>query len=117
MAQQERIPGKINTSQWSTLSGNVHPNALSTYDQGRVDDALEMTSVMLVAKPSASQQAALDQLLADLQNPASAVYRHWLTPEEYADRFGLSAGDISKIEEWAHGQQLTVTGVARGGTR
>src|ERR1035438_4452907 len=76
MAQQERIPGKINTSQWSTLRGNIHPNVRSTYDQGRVDDALEMSSVMLVVKPSASQQAALDQLLADLQNPTSAAYRH-----------------------------------------
>src|ERR1019366_5341326 len=114
IAQQERIAGKINTSQWITVSGHIHPSARSAYDQGKADDALELNSVMLVSKPSISQQADLDRLLADLQNPTSTRYHTWLTPEEYADRFGLSASDISKIEEWAEGQQLTVTGVARG---
>src|SRR5580693_3315330 len=33
-------------------------------------------------------RAALEQLLADQQNPASSSYRKWLTPKEFAERFG-----------------------------
>jgi len=36
-------------------------------------------------------------MLADQQNPSSPQFHKWLTPEEYGDRFGLSAGDHSKI--------------------
>src|ERR1035438_3979303 len=69
LAQRDRIAGRVNTSQWSAINGNVHPNARSEYDQGKADDSLLLNSVTLVLKPSASQQADLDQLLADQQDP------------------------------------------------
>jgi len=40
-----------------------------------------------------AQQAALEQLLKEQQDPASPNYHNWLTPETYADRFGASAAD------------------------
>jgi uncharacterized protein (TIGR03437 family) len=112
-AQRTRIPGNIDTRQWAPLRGDVHPEARSEYDQGEADPSLQMSSVVLVLKPSGAQQAALDKLLADQQNPASAGYHQWLTPEEYADRFGVAQSDIDKIAAWAQSEQLTVTGVAR----
>jgi uncharacterized protein (TIGR03437 family) len=114
VAQPNRIAGKIVDSQRFTLSGHIHPNARSEYDQGKADPALELNSVTLVLKPSASQQAALNQLLAEQQDPASKNYHNWLTPEQYADRFGASQDDIDKIAAWLKSQQLTVTSVARG---
>ena len=35
--------------------------------------------------------SALSAYIAGLTNPASPVYRHFLTPSEYANRFGASA--------------------------
>ncbi len=64
-------------------------------------------------KPSAPQQADLDQLLADQQNPSSPNYRKWLTPEEFGDRFGLNNSDISKISAWLTMQGLEVKTVGR----
>jgi uncharacterized protein (TIGR03437 family) len=73
-----------------------------------------MQAVRLYFKPSASQQTALRQLLANQQNPASADFHKWLTPEQYADRFGLSQNDVSKIRAWLQSQELQVQRVARG---
>jgi uncharacterized protein (TIGR03437 family) len=112
-AQPSRIVGNINTSQWTSLPGNVHVNARPEYDQGKAPDSLQVQSVTLELGPSASQQTALNQLLLDQQNPRSSSYHRWLTPEEYADRFGVSKSDLAKIGDWARSQGLKVTGTAR----
>ena len=65
-------------------------------------------------KPSAAQQSALDQTLANQQNPASPNYHKWLTPEQYADQFGVSQSDINKICRVAGIQGFTIDQVARG---
>jgi subtilase family serine protease len=36
---------------------------------------------------SAGTMADLDEFLIDLRNPASASYRHFLTPQEFTARF------------------------------
>jgi len=41
-------------------------------------------------KPSGAQQADLNQLLLAQQDSTSSNYRQWLTPEQYADRFGAA---------------------------
>jgi uncharacterized protein (TIGR03437 family) len=112
-AQPNRIIGNINSQQWMPLAGHVRAGARSEYDQGKAPDSLKMPSVTLVLKPSGSQQAALDRLLLDQQNPKSTNYHRWLTPEEYADRFGVSTSDLGKIADWARSEGLTVTGTAR----
>ena len=48
------------------------------------------------------------------QTPGSPNYHHWLTPEEYGQRFGVSDADLGKITQWLQEQGLQVTSVARG---
>ena len=111
--QPNRISGQITGAERFTLSGNIHPNARAEYHQGRAPASLKLSYVTLVLRPSASQQAALDELLLDQQNPTSAQYHKWLTPEEYASRFGASEEDIDKMVAWLQSQHLTVAHVAR----
>jgi len=113
-AQSNRIAGRISGSQRFTLTGHLHPLARSEYDQGPVDRSMAMSRVTFVLQPSPAQQADLVQLLAAQQDPSSANYHKWLTPEAYADRFGLSQDDIATIVAWLQSQNLTVTSVARG---
>jgi subtilase family serine protease len=113
-AQADRISGPIDSSQKTVLPGTVHPLAKAEYDQGTVGSTLPFSSVTLVMAPSPSQQAALDQLLAEQQDRTSPNYHKWLTPEQYADRFGLSQNDINRIGLWLQSQGLTVVRVARG---
>jgi subtilase family serine protease len=88
-------------------------NARSEYDRGKADASLEMNPIMLVFRPAGSQQADLTRLLSDQQDPLSGDYRRWLTPEEYAERSGLSKSDTGKIAGWPQSQGFKVISVAR----
>ncbi len=112
--QQSRITRPVNNQQRVTLRGHVHPKARAEFDQGRVSPAMEIEYVTLNLAPGAAQQAALDQLLKDQQTQDSPSYHHWLTPEQYAERFGATDADIAKISAWAQSQGLNVVSVARG---
>jgi uncharacterized protein (TIGR03437 family) len=113
-AQQSRITKPIDNAQRVTLRGHIHPKATAANDQGRVAPSLKIPYITLTLTQSDAQKADLAKLLADQQNPSSPDYHHWLTPQQYADRFGVSTEDIGKIEQWLQGQGLKVEGVAQG---
>ena len=107
-AQPNRILSKIDNSQTFALPGRVHPHATAANDAGEVDSSFPLPNMTMVLHPTAAQQAKLQQLLQDQQNPAAPSYRQWLTPEQYADRFGVSASDAAQIATWLEGQGFTV---------
>ncbi|MBZ5607811.1 MAG: Ig-like domain repeat protein [Acidobacteriia bacterium] len=113
MAQRNRISGAIDNTRRAMLGGHLNPSARPEFDRGPVDPARVLARLTVVLKPSASQQADLERLLAAQQDPSSADYHRWLTPEQYADRFGASMDDIHQIAAWLASQNLKVTGVAR----
>lgn len=114
LAQQSRISSQIDRRRMLVLKGNVHPSAQPRFDEGPVDPSTTMDLVTLMLKPSESQQAALEQLLAEQQNPASPNYHRWLTPEEYAERFGVSRQDLAKIVSWLQSEGFAVDDISRG---
>jgi subtilase family serine protease len=111
---QSRITGPVGSGEMVALLGHVPRKADPQYDQGRVEPSFQLKEVTLLTLPSASQQKALSRLVAEQQDRSSANYHKWLTPEEYADRFGLSTNDIEKISTWLKSQGLSVVSVARG---
>ncbi|MGD1091829.1 MAG: protease pro-enzyme activation domain-containing protein [Bryobacteraceae bacterium] len=113
-AQQSRITAEINEGQRLTLTGHVHPKARPENDLGRVSPSMELSYVTVELAPSASQQADLQTLLAQQQDPASPNYHRWLTPEQYAERFGASADDVNAIASWLQGHGLSIAATARG---
>jgi len=113
-AQPSRIERAIDSRQRHTLAGHLHPQARVEDDQGRVLPSRQLSYVTLALAQSESQQAELDQLLADQQTPGSPSYHRWLSPEDFAQRFGVSEDDLNKIRAWLEGQGLTIAGVARG---
>ncbi len=56
-------------------------------------------------------QAQLEQLLADQQNPSSPEYHHFLTPEEFAARFGPA--DFDSVRDWLVSEGFQVNAVNR----
>ena len=58
-------------------------------------------------------QAALTQLVADQQNPASSHYHQWLTPEEFSKRFGPTDKQVADVIDWLKEQGFEVTAVNR----
>ncbi|MEP7354363.1 MAG: protease pro-enzyme activation domain-containing protein [Acidobacteriota bacterium] len=113
-AQRGRLTAPIQSRRRVQMHGHMRPQAIAENDQGPVDPTRVLSGVTLVLRPSADQQTALNQLLKDQQNPASPDYHHWLTPEQFADRFGTSPDDLAKIADWLKQQNLEVVGFARG---
>lgn len=112
-AQASRITGPVKNNERTTLAGNVHPKAIPANDQGRVSPSLEMPYITLVLSRSASQQAALEKLLAAQQTPGSPYYHQWLTPEQFGAQFGASDSDINTITQWLQQQGLKLVSVGR----
>src|SRR5579864_1438768 len=113
-APPNRITRPVDANQILALSGNLHRFAQSRFDRGAVDPGMRMDYMMLTVKPSGAQQAELDRLLADQQNPSSPRFHQWLTPEEFGNRFGLSPSDHSKVVAWLASQGFVVNDSGRG---
>jgi len=82
-----------------------------------MDGGTQLQGVSLVFKRTAAQEAAAEKLLADQLNPSSPSYHKWLTPEQYADRFGLNQADVDKVTAWLQSEGFAVSRVARGRTQ
>ncbi|HXN46927.1 MAG TPA: protease pro-enzyme activation domain-containing protein, partial [Bryobacteraceae bacterium] len=95
-----RLQAEIQNRETFRLTGNVHKQIASAEDQGEVAESLALPRITMHFKMTAAQQADLDRLLESQQDPSSPQFHQWLTPEEYADRFGLSAADLSRITGW-----------------
>ena len=104
---KDRVVRAVDTSQVTTVHGNVHPLARPEFDQGRVDPSMPM-HVTMTFKTTAAQQAELDTLLAAQQERGSPDYQRWLTPEQFGSRFGLSQADIDKVTGWLESQGFRV---------
>ncbi|MFZ0289123.1 MAG: protease pro-enzyme activation domain-containing protein [Candidatus Sulfotelmatobacter sp.] len=114
-AQPDRITGTINSSEMVALAKSLHPKAQPRYDQGPVDPSLKLSYITMLMAPSPSQQKALNQLLAQQQDPTSPNYHQWLTPQQFADQFGLSQNDLNKVTAWLKSQGFQILRV--GGSR
>ncbi len=95
----------------------AHPIARDGVDQGRVNGSMRIHRAALVFRLSPEQQTALDKLLEEQQEADSPNYHKWLTPEQYAARFGMSDADLAKVSSWLKSQGLTVNGFSRARTR
>lgn len=110
-----RIVDSIDETQLVTLKGDTHPLALSRYDQGAVSDSLPMEHMYLQLKRSPDQERALENLLADLQNPQSSSYHRWLTADELGRDYGPAQQDIDTVVNWLGSHGMQVNGVSKSG--
>jgi subtilase family serine protease len=78
---------------------------------GELPGDTAMMGMKLYLKPTAAQQADLDQLVADQQNPASPSYHHWLTPAQYGTRFGVADADLAVLKSWLQARGFSVDDV------
>lgn len=109
-----RVPAPIDESQVVTLDGNVHPFARPEFEIGDAPRGTRLDRMLLLLKPTSSQQSALDALLAAQQDPRSPLYHCWLTPSDYAARFGPNPNDLNRITSWLHAHGFNVNEIPAG---
>ena len=114
---QPRITSPIDSSSRATLAGSRPPRAAAADDLGAVPATLELHGISLLFSRSASQQAALDALVAAQQNTASPLYHQWINPDQYAAQFGVADSDIAAAETWLEQQGFSIDSVARSHNR
>jgi subtilase family serine protease len=94
-------------AQTQTLRGHV-PEVLSRLQSvGRLSSS---TNLHLAIGLPLRNQEALTNSLQQIYDPGSANYHHYLTPEQFAARFGPTEQDYQKVINFAKANGLTVTG-------
>src|SRR5580704_12033290 len=79
---------------WATSSARVSAQAVTT-------------GVYLAGQ----NQAGLAAYATAVSTPGNALYGHYLTPAQVAAEFGPTAGQVSAVQSWLTGADLTVTKV------
>lgn len=110
-APAARIVSPINDQQLTLLKNSVHPLANARNDRGAAPDDMKLNRIHLVLQRSATQEADLRQLIAQMHTPGSASYHKWLTPADFGARFGPSDQDIATVENWLTSKGFSVAGV------
>ncbi|HUX43644.1 MAG TPA: protease pro-enzyme activation domain-containing protein [Terracidiphilus sp.] len=95
------------------MKGSLHPFAQAQYQVGRMPTDTQLHGISIVFNRTPAQQADLKQLLADQQNPSSPLYHHWLTPQQFAARFGMAQSDIDKVQLWLQQQGFSIDSVSK----
>ena len=67
------------------------------------------TSLNLAIGLRLPDQPGLTRFVQDVSDPASPNYRHYLTPEQFTERFGPTAGDYQAVIAFAKAHNLKVT--------
>ncbi len=114
IAPQDRITQQIDESVRVTLTGNVHPLAAQASTSIPADFATPMEHMVLHLQASAQQEAQLEALVAQQNDPKSSKYRQFLAPKEFAAQFGVSVSDIAKVTGWLQSHGFTVDEVPAG---
>jgi subtilase family serine protease len=94
------------------LPGNTSPQAQPQFDRGPVPPSQVIQGIRLIARLAPARQAELNRFTAAQQDPASPDYHRWLTPQQYAQRFGWSAEDLARLRMWLESQGFKMIEVA-----
>ena len=106
-----RVTTPVENDALVTLKGNTHPMAQARYDQGAASTSLATGKLQLLLRRSPAQQVALREYLGSLQDPHSASFHKWLTPQSYGASFGIADQDLQTVENWLQSQGFKIEGV------
>jgi subtilase family serine protease len=85
------------------MAGSVAPFASHTKATGNVSGSRRL-SIELWLRPHVT---AAGRFASAVSTPGSPKFRHYLSPDGYAARFGASRSEASKVESWLRGQGFT----------
>src|SRR5215472_3469256 len=107
---QAQITQAIDETNRVALRGNTRPEAVFANDHGAVPGDFAMEHMLQQLKRSPEQEQALQQFLEELHTPSSSNFHHWLTAQQFGERFGVAKSDLYAIVSWleSHGFRVNV---------
>ena len=88
------------------VHGHIPKVTKRLHPQGRLDPNARLD--VAIGLPLRNREQ-LTNLLADIYNPASPNFRHFLKPDEFAASFAPSAADYQSVIDFAKAHHLTIT--------
>lgn len=110
----DRIRATIDDQSTVTLTGNRYPLARREFETGPAPADYRMERMLLVLETDPAQQRELEAFVEAQHDPGSPEYHHWLTPESFAERFGVSPGDVRQVTDWLSTHGFVVEEVPAG---
>jgi len=86
----------------------------ASFDRGPIAPSRILRNMTVLLQPGTAQRADLEQFVASQQDATSQSYHRWLTPEQYAERFGASGATVAKVAAWLQAKGMTDIRPARG---
>ncbi|MGW5720671.1 S53 family peptidase [Amycolatopsis sp. NPDC003865] len=105
------VPAAAATEPLVTLADNAAP-LVNSARTGDVAGGQRITAALAL---KLHNQQALEKFLADVQNPASPQYHHFLTPAQFTAEFGPTQADVSKAVSFL--EKSGATGIEVSGNR
>jgi len=103
-----RITQRLDEMDRVALVGNTHPEARAAKDRGVVANDFAMEHMLLQLKRSPEQERAVQQFIDELQTKGSPNFHHWLTAQEFGERFGISKPDLDTVTGWLTSQGFRI---------
>ncbi len=97
---EKQIIASVDETQRTSLLGNTRPEATPRNDLGPVNDDLPLEHLQILLRRPVALQQELDAYTESLSDKTSPNYHHWLTPDEFGERFGVAQQDIDAITSW-----------------
>ena len=91
------------------LHGHVPAETASLPFVGPVDDSAHLTLVLTLPLRNSIQ---LGEFLKQVGDPKSPLYRHYLTPGQFAQTYGPSEADYLAVQAFARSKNLTVISIS-----
>jgi subtilase family serine protease len=91
------------------LSASAAPNIASASKLGPADANKQ---VQVAVSLNLRDRAGLDAFIAQVNDPHSALYQHYLTPQQFAERYAPTQAQVDSVRKYLADQGLSVTGVA-----
>jgi len=110
-----RITDGVDITQLTTVKGSQAASSLAKYDSGALPANQPIRNVTLLLKRSDAKQKQFDGYIAQLSNPSSPYFHHWLTAKQIGTMFGPASSDITKVTQWLTSRGLKVNAVALSG--
>jgi len=114
----KRIHSTIQSNETVVSKGHLQPAVAQgvARDLGDVASTKVMPHMALHFAMTPAQEADLTSFLEALQNRRSLQFHKFLTPEQYAARFGMDSADLARMKVWLESYGFTNVEPARGGT-
>jgi subtilase family serine protease len=105
----------INEQRLVTLFHNTRSEANAANDLGRVPDSFPMEHMLLHLKRSPEREAALESYISELHDRKSPNFHQWLTPDQFAEHYGVASADAATVSGWLRSHGFTVNGAQSSG--